>query len=457
MNDTFDQAPDPRIGQQIASKYRIERVLGQGGMGRVYVATHLGLNASVALKFLLDEHTSVASLQERFRREASALSMVRHPGVVSILDFGEHEGRAYMAMEYVPGRPLSDLLGKEHPPLPLHQIGDIYKQLLDVLVAAHDKGVVHRDLKPDNVLLTGGNDQPVHVKVLDFGLAAFVHRGQASNAKLTEVGVVHGTPTYMSPEQCRGVDVGPETDVYAWGAMLFFALAGVPPFDSADMTTMMTQHLFVEPPAIADVGYMRHVSAGMERVVRDALCKRADQRPSAIQIRDRFAAALAGTDPDAMQRRAADERQTAAGLSRNDRALTGIAPPPDEFRSLPAPNTAESLSYPRVVLWGTRDDPESLAMQTALSVAGMRVTPWNKETPPPDELHGDVVQLVVLHASRGTDALTHKFTAPVLVLGVAHAADTASWIRAGASDLVLHSGDVDSAVRKARTVLRRKR
>ena len=463
MTDFTDQEADPLLGQRIAQKYLITGLLGQGGMGRVYLAEHQGLGpgALVALKFLLSEYANVASLQERFKREAAALALVRHPGVVSIFDVGVHEGQAYMAMEYVPGISLDDLLGLDHLPMPLHRIGDLYMQLLDVLVAAHSKGVVHRDLKPDNVRITGVDGQLEYVKVLDFGLAAFTHPERVFDAKLTEVGIVQGTPTYMSPEQCRGLAVGIETDVYAWGAMLFYALAGVPPFVANDMAALLTNHMFVEPPFIADVGFKRAVSAGLERVVRDALSKRAEQRPTAAQMRDRFAAALAGTDPDALRQRSADDRQLAAGLSRDDRALTGIASRPEGLRTSPSPEPiaagAEVTDYPRVLLWGDADDPSLAALQTGLSVAGMRVTMWNKPEPPPAELHGDKIRLVVLAASRGTALVAECHPVPVLVVGVPEASETATWVQAGAGDLVLQGGDPDTAVRKARRMIQRRR
>lgn len=448
-----DAERDPRIGQLVSGKYRIESLLGQGGMGRVYQAEHLELGGHVALKFLLNELANVEILQQRFRREATALARVRHPGVVSILDYGQHEGAAFMAMEYVRGVPLSSLLGDGCSPLPLHRIGDIYTQILDVLVAAHDSGVVHRDLKPDNVLLVGGEHERQYVKVLDFGLAAFQQKELNQDVKLTEAGIVQGTPTYMSPEQCRGQQVGPATDVYAWGAMLFYALAGTPPFTADDMAALMTQHLFVDPPLVEDVGYHRAITAGMERVVRSALEKREAQRPTALEIRQQFASALAGTDTESLKERAAEERILSAGLSRADRALTGVSSRPP--RAQPYQN--ESVDFPRVIIWCHQNDAQAAALQSALSVAGMRVTLWIKAERPPAAVHDDPVRLYLIDASKGPEALADwPYTQP-LVFGVAAAADTVAWVRAGAADISLQGGDAELTARKARRMLKRGR
>jgi eukaryotic-like serine/threonine-protein kinase len=448
-----DDDADPRIGRVLDGKFRIEALIGAGGMGRVYRATHLSLGEPVAVKFLLAELARSATTRERFRREAQALARLRHPGIVSVLDFGEANDELYMAMELVSGSVLADLIHPQGPELSLLRLGDVFSQILSVLEMAHREGVVHRDLKPENVMLVENKDRRDLVKILDFGLA-LVNDPKKVAERLTETGTVHGTPHYMSPEQCKGIEVGAPTDVYAVGCMLFEAISGVPPFDAEEMAGLMAQQMFVEPPPLASVGQKRTVSVGLEKVVRSALAKAAAERPTAGELRDALAAAIAGTDPDAMIARSADERIAAAGLSREDRALTGVG------RKGEAQASGSGV-VPRVCVWADGSAP-SRDLRDSLSVNGLRVTMWEQATPPPRDVNGDPVAAVLVATwADGATRLTQLRSAgdarPVLCVGAESARDVAELIRAGASDVTLRGATQDDVAKKTKRAVKRGR
>lgn len=445
---------DPRIGCVLDGKYRVDSLIGAGGMGKVYRGTHLSLAEPVAVKFLLKMFSEMPELRARFRREAQLLAKVRHPGVVSVIDFGELEGELYLVMELVSGGSLADLVTGSASPQLLPRIGGIFDQLLQVLVAVHDVGVIHRDLKPDNVMLVERHGRLDHIKLLDFGLARMPQTREGP--RLTEVGAVQGTPHYMSPEQCRGEDVGPESDVYSVGCMLFEALAGAPPFDGAETAGLLAQHMFVEPPAISSVGHKRiDVPTGLEKVVRKALSKSPTSRYTALEFRDALSAALGGTDADSMLKQASDERVRAAGLSREDRALTGLRH--ESSPKLPE----EEPEASRVVLW-MPSGGAGTEIRTALSVAGLRVTLLEEPEDPPLEIRGEPVRAYVVSAAfDGAARLTRlrqlSKDALVLCVDAEGARDIAELVRSGASDATLKGAATGDITRRMKRILKRGR
>ncbi|HJZ88116.1 MAG TPA: serine/threonine-protein kinase [Polyangia bacterium] len=210
-------------GKVLLSRYHIERELGRGGMGAVYLARDAQLGEQVALK-VISAHWGgeAAAAVERFRREASAARKITHPNVIRIHDLGEDPaaGELFLSMEYFPGMTLADLL-RRRGALPLDEARDILGQVCDGLEAAHKAGVIHRDLKPGNILC---NDRR-QVKIIDFGLAK-----ASFMAGMTATGLILGTPEYMAPEQVRGRDADGRTDIYALGAVAYHVVTGVPPF-----------------------------------------------------------------------------------------------------------------------------------------------------------------------------------------------------------------------------------
>ncbi len=206
-------------GGRVAGRFVVERPLGAGGMGAVYLARDEQLGEVVALKVIAGAALLDPAAADRFRREASAARRISHPNVVRIHDIGEEQGVLFLSMEYIAGDSLSSLLSR-HGTLPLPQLRDLVSQVCAGLGAAHEVGVVHRDLKPGNILVDGAN-----VKIIDFGLARVSHV-----EGMTATGMILGTPEYMAPEQIRGRPVDARTDIYALGAVMYHALTGRPPF-----------------------------------------------------------------------------------------------------------------------------------------------------------------------------------------------------------------------------------
>ena len=224
---------DPALGKVIAGRYRLEARIGEGGMGIVYRARHVLIDRVVAVKLIRPDLRGETHLRAWMLREARAANRVDHAHIIDIHDIGEtDEGELYLVMEYLVGTPLSNELARG--PLPLGRALDILEQMGAALTRAHDLGVVHRDLKSDNILLTQRGGRKDFVKILDFGLAALAH-----DPRLAPKGAVFGTPEYMSPEQARGEQAGPHSDLYALGVLFFEMLSGQLPFRASDRETLL--------------------------------------------------------------------------------------------------------------------------------------------------------------------------------------------------------------------------
>lgn len=282
------------IGRVLDGRYRLDRLLGVGGMGQVYAGLHLSLDVPIAVKVM---HPSIAAIEEnvvRFRREARASSLLRHRNVVRVLDFGDVDGVLYIVMEYLEGAPLGALLGREGPLLSLLEVEEITDQILAALEAAHSLGIVHRDLKPDNVFLTEEPGGERVVKVVDFGLA-LVEEARPSGERLTQADAVAGTPLYMSPEQCHSLDVTFSTDLYALGCILTEMLQAAPPFEGRTPMDVITKQLFMPPPPLRRPTSAEAVPTLLERLRNDLLAKAPDRRPgSATEARRRLEQAMDG-------------------------------------------------------------------------------------------------------------------------------------------------------------------
>jgi serine/threonine-protein kinase len=235
-------AVDPLLNKVVAGRYRLESRLGEGGMGVVYRARHVLIERVVALKLIRPDLRGETHLRAWMLREARAANRVDHAHIIDIHDIGEtEEGELYLVMEYLVGTPLSAELGRG--PMPIARGVDILEQMCAALARAHDLGVVHRDLKSDNILLTHRGGRKDFVKILDFGLAAI-----ARDARLAPKGAVFGTPEYMSPEQARGEEAGPQSDLYALGVLFFEMLTGQLPFRSPDRDTLLEMQRTHLPP-----------------------------------------------------------------------------------------------------------------------------------------------------------------------------------------------------------------
>ena len=239
---------DPYIGQVVARKYRVEKLLGEGGMGQVYRATQLVLEKPVVLKLLHRTLQKDARTVARFQREAKAASRLNHPNSIDVLDFGQtDDGALFIAMEFVDGRDLHRVLTEDWP-LPEPRVIRIVTQVLSALADAHQAGVIHRDLKPENVMVMArrGGESDV-VKVLDFGIAKIQDGGPEEGPSLTRTGFVCGTPEYMSPEQARGAPLDARSDLYSVGVLLYQMVTRQLPFSSDSAMGYATKHLTEDP------------------------------------------------------------------------------------------------------------------------------------------------------------------------------------------------------------------
>jgi len=277
---------DPLLGQTLAGRYAIQKKLGEGGMGAVYLATHTLLDKQVALKVLHGEFARKPDLVERFMQEAKAASRIRHENVIDISDFGSTpEGLVFFAMELLKGHDLHEEVARARLAgqlLPWERSKRIFLQICSALSAAHAQGIIHRDLKPENVYLVEFLGEPDFVKLLDFGIAKLTEVDEGGR-KLTKTGMLFGTPEYMSPEQARGEQVDHRVDIYAMGCILFQLVSGRVPFEADNFMGVLSLHLTEPPPQIPDAVFDR-IGAPRELagVIDRALAKDKNQRWSSI-------------------------------------------------------------------------------------------------------------------------------------------------------------------------------
>jgi eukaryotic-like serine/threonine-protein kinase len=271
----LEKTDDSLLGQVLADKYRIDERLSEGGMGTVYRGTHVLMDKTVAVKVLRPSLAADEKIVARFSREARAASRISHPHAVSVTDFGEAEnGVVFLVMEYLSGMTLKEIIRQEGP-MPLPRAVEVLRQVGGALDAAHGEGVVHRDLKSDNIMFlsSSGTD---YAKVLDFGIAKIKEREGDYDPGLTAPDLVIGTPQYMSPEQCSQSAVDARTDIYSLGVILYEMLVGHVPFTGDSPTAIMLKHLQQSAPSVLDE--RDDVPDAVGRVVARAMEKRPDDR-----------------------------------------------------------------------------------------------------------------------------------------------------------------------------------
>jgi serine/threonine-protein kinase len=298
-----DETAAARIGSTIAERYTIEGLLGEGGMGAVYLVQHKSLRKKLAMKLLRPEYMRNPTVLARFEREAVAAAHLSHPNVAAASDFGRTEdGHFFLVLEYIEGRELREVLTQAQGPLPLPRVLFITRQILSALVRAHELGIVHRDLKPENIMLVKGEGHSDHVKVLDFGLAHVPRKvadelpvpalpegaqaqaptgGKAAprvGSKITKVGDIIGTPAYMAPEQSIGEETDVRSDLYSLGIVVYEMLAGARPFTGQSLLVLMQQHLTIPPPPFSQSAPSAHIPKPVEELVRRLLAKEPSDR-----------------------------------------------------------------------------------------------------------------------------------------------------------------------------------
>lgn len=232
----------PTAGMTFGGRYELQSRIAIGGMGEVWQATDLVIGRLVAIKILKDEYLGDPGFLERFRAEARHAALVNHEGIANVYDYGEEEGSAYLVMELVPGEPLSAVIEREKT-LSIDKVLDIIAQTSAALQAAHSAGLVHRDIKPGNMLITPEG----RVKITDFGIARI-----ADQVPLTATGQVMGTVQYLSPEQASGHPASPSTDIYSLGIVAYECLAGKRPFTGESQVAIAMAQINEEPPPLPD-------------------------------------------------------------------------------------------------------------------------------------------------------------------------------------------------------------
>jgi serine/threonine-protein kinase len=390
----MSSAVEAIVGKTIAGRYRIVGLLGEGAMAVVYRGEQDEGPSPLAIK-VMHAHLAVdRTFSKRFEREAKAAARLNHPNTVRIVDYGMHGSLAFIAMELLEGQDLFDVLARERR-LSEARAAQIVIQACDALGAAHDLGIVHRDLKPENVMLLGDPGEPggERVKVLDFGIAKIVERtvrgssdeppSSGPSSALTTVGVVVGTPAYMSPEQCRGEAIDGRSDVYACGVLLYQLVTGRTPFVGESPIDVAMAHVREEPPPPST--FAPGITAGLEAVILKALGKLpAERQQTARELSDELVALLPtlATTPRRAASPQADEAAAAAqlapalsGVPRGEVRITSTSPSPSE-----AAHAAPPPAAPRPA-----DSAASSAFRRVPTVASQRAragAPVMDQVPP---------------------------------------------------------------------------
>ena len=269
-------AADPMLGKVLSGLYKVERLLGEGGMGAVYVALHIHLNKQFAVKVLSDRIAKNKDAIERLRQEAVLASSIEHDNIVEVVNFdATSDGSVFIVMELLKGQSLGDLVNEG--PLALERALPIVVQIARALHAAHGKGIVHRDLKPENIFITDRRGMDF-AKVLDFGISK-IKSAEAEEVRMTKTGQLVGTPLYMSPEQAKGeADVDRRADIYALGAIMYEILTGVPPFEGGNYFQLLWKHGNEAPLPPRERNPGASIPEAVEAVILKALAKGRDER-----------------------------------------------------------------------------------------------------------------------------------------------------------------------------------
>lgn len=270
------------MGTTLAGRYEVISEIGRGALGIVYLARQRLVERPVAIKVLFESVTDNSPAFARFQREAQALSALNHPHIVVVFDFGlSEQGFPFIAMDYLQGTSLRQVIAKEGF-MQAERAVPIFIQIASALAHAHSRDILHRDLKPDNVVLIKTEETDDYVKLIDFGLVKRLDESRQNMRKLTMEGQVLGTPAYMSPEQIMGHKLDPRSDVYAMGVLMFHTLTGVLPIYGSNEVDTMQKHLTVDPSEFTQVCPEARIPQGLQLLIKKALRKFPEDRQQSM-------------------------------------------------------------------------------------------------------------------------------------------------------------------------------
>ena len=358
------------IGRMFLGRYEVQRLLGEGGMGRVYLARQTDLGRQVVVKVMHDHVAQDAKFCERFQRETLLMARFHHPGAITLYDASLNDPSGpCIVMEYVKGVNLETLLARNGRMTAL-RVGRVVAQLCEVLQAAHDEGIIHRDLKPANLMIVEPDSPKERIKVMDFGLAKLIDDTPSQKVTDTNVDFAVGTPGYIAPEQVRGETMDHRGDLYSVGVMMFELLTGRLPFVGANSMDVLLAHATEAPPRFDDLVPEGWVPKSVQKIVYDVLAKNPDDRPqSARELGDRMSRALRQSQEQAEYGRnfapVGAPSRTAAAVADHGRAAAG-----PEFVELEAEPPSASVAELLKPLGATTTEfqmeawmPESIALR----------------------------------------------------------------------------------------------
>jgi serine/threonine protein kinase len=375
-----DELPEPDLtGRQIGD-YQLLRRLGRGGMAEVYLAEQLSLRRQVALKVLRKSLAGDSAYIRRFQHEAQAAAKLVHANIVQIYEVGCVDGTYYICQEYVPGQNLKQLLARLGHGVDEVQAINIMRQVAAGLHKAAEQKIIHRDVKPENIMITPSGE----VKVADFGLARVARDGEALN--LTQVGITMGTPLYMSPEQVEGRAVDPRSDIYSFGVTCYHMLAGHPPFDGPTALNVAVQHLKTEPKRLEVL--CPNLPEGLCRIVHKMLAKKAEdryQRPIDL-LKDLKSLKIDGLEDD--------WTADLPGFNSADLALStaGRLEATQQLDRLLKSSLALEPRY-----WSTAGKAAAVALLALVGLIGGAVVAWATKPPPMLDTDANSSELGVRH------------------------------------------------------------
>ncbi len=331
----MDETANTLVGSVIADRYLVSKLLGEGGMGQVYLAGHVRLPQQAAIKVLHSSMVQDAAAIARFNREAANAARIEHERVARVFDFGEtSNGLVYLAMEFVPGRTLTEVL-EEAGRLPPERAANIVYQVADGLEAAHRISIVHRDLKPDNILVVSDESGADKCKVVDFGIAKAFDGSESRKTQLTQAGAIIGTPEFMSPEQVLGENLDARSDVYALAVVAYHLLTGSLPFVATTPERSLTMRLIQDPSPLAETAPDVEWPVALQEAFDRALAREPEGRtPSALQFAEELIAATEGWTGGMVLRGRTPTSSASLTAARNA-ATVGMKAPVSGSRSAP--------------------------------------------------------------------------------------------------------------------------